>query len=72
MELILGLLILVICLKVFVGISIGLFKFLLGILVFIGIISLAPIGILAIGLILPIIVILCVLGCIGFILKILF
>ena len=72
MELILGLLILVICLKVFVGISIGVFKFLLGILTFIGILILAPIGIITIGLVLPIIIILCVLACIGFILKILF
>lgn len=72
MEIIIGLLIIILFLKIFVGISVGLFKLLMWLFFAIVIITIAPLGILAIGFILPIIILATLLSLVGFILKILF
>ena len=72
MEFILGLLILILFLKVFVGISVGLFKLLIGALGILMLIVIAPIGFVAVGLLLPILIIGILLTFVGLILKVLF
>lgn len=72
MGLLIGLLLLILFLKIFVGIGVGLFKLLLGIFFVVVIFTLAPIGLLAVGFLVPIVVLVAVFSVIGFILKLIF
>ncbi len=69
MSFIFGLLIVVLFLKLFVGISVGLFKLLMGAVVILAVLALLPIGIAVLTFFIPIII---VFSIIGFALKVLF
>lgn len=72
MGFIIGLLLLILFLKVFVGIGVGIFKLLLGVLFVVILFTIAPLGFLAIGLIVPVIILVAIFSIIGFILKLIF
>ena len=72
MGFLIGLLLLILFLKVFVGIGVGIFKLLLGVLFVVILFTIAPLGFLAIGLIVPVIILVAIFGIIGFILKLIF
>jgi hypothetical protein len=63
------LLLVVLFFRLFLGISVGLFKLLLGVVVFIGVLTLLP---LALGLLIPIILVAVLFSIVGFVLKLIF
>ena len=72
MGFLIGLVLVILFLKLFVGIGVGLFKLLLGLLFVVVIFTLAPIGLLAIGFLVPIFILLAIVGIVGFVLKLIF
>lgn len=72
MGLFITLLIIVLFFKVVLGITGGLIKLLVGLLVIAGLIALLPVGLALIGLIIPIIILAAFFGMIGFLLRIIF
>ena len=72
MELLIGLLLVILFLKIFVGIGVGLFKLLIGLLAVVFFITIAPLGLLAIGFLIPLFIIVAIFSVIGFILKLIF
>lgn len=67
-----GLLLLVLFFRVFVGLSVGLFKLLIGLIVVIALFTIAPFGLLVLGLIVPLLILGAFLAVIGFVLKTIF
>jgi hypothetical protein len=72
MGLLIGLLCVILFFKLFVGISVGLFKLLIGLFVVVALFTIAPIGLALVGLMIPVLVIAAFIGIIGFLLKVIF
>lgn len=72
MGLLITLLLVVLFFRVFVGISVGLFKLLLGIVVVLTLLSIAPIGLALVGLLVPILLLVALFSVVGFVLRMIF